>query len=172
MSPSQSSQSAVLDSDCYAFETITVKGVKLEEYPVAAITSDDQVITPSSGYYGLKLVTVPAGSSWKIIDKTITLNAANARISNTANITNISVISIGYTKSHQAYRYVVDSLCGYSALNTVNLITGYSNGMLQELKTNFNNMISVTSSYIYVDVNSLGYEFDNEYGYWVFIAGT
>lgn len=172
MSPSQSSQSATLDSDCYAFETITVKGAKLEERPVATITANDQVIKPSSGYYGLKLVTVPAGSTWKSIYKTMTLNHINARIPNTANITNISVISIGCTGSHQAYRGVVDFLCGYSVSNIVNLITGFSSGMVQELQYNFSNIIRVTSSYIYVDVDSLGYEFDDETAYEVFIAGA
>ena len=102
----------------------------------------------------------------------MTLNHINARIPNTANITNISVISIGYTGSHQAYRGVVDFLCGYSVSNIVNLITGFSSGMVQELQYNFSNIISVTSSYIYVDVDSLGYEFNDEVAYEVFIAGT
>lgn len=161
MSPSQSSQSATLDSDCYAFETITVKGAKLEERPVAAITSSDQEIKPSAGYYGLKLVTVPAQFSMKTI-KTSTYNPLY--IPNTAGITNISVIAIYHQNGTSPYNDNIAAIFG-SALygNYLLLVDGDS----VPFEYDFSTKVSINNNAITIDVTQ---DYDDVYE--VFVAGT
>lgn len=170
VTPSASSQPVTPDSGYYALNSVTVKGLPLETKNVPSITQNDQVFTPSSGYYGFKQINVPANTTLKML--TVTRNRPD-NIPNTVGFSTIYTISILTTNSmgHTEYQNGVNMITGSSSLGGVaTIIWGYGGDSMLQQVVNFNDLITVTSSNININLSQFDLRFSGEYQ--VFITGA
>lgn len=170
VTPSASSQPVTPDSGYYALNSVTVKGLPLETKNVPSITQNDQVFTPSSGYYGFKQINVPASTTLKML--TVTRNRPD-NIPNTVGFSTIYTISILTTNSmgYTEYQNGVNMITGSSSLGGVaTIIWGYGGDSMLQQVVNFNELVTVTSSNININLSQFDLRFSGEYQ--VFITGA
>lgn len=170
VTPSASSQPVTPDSGYYALNSVTVKGLPLETKNVPSITQNDQVFTPSSGYYGFKQINVPASTTLKML--TVTRNRPD-NIPNTVGFSTIYTISILTTNSmgYTEYQNGVNMITGSSSLGGVaTIIWGYGGDSMLQQVVNFNDLVTVTSSNININLSQFDLRFSGEYQ--VFITGA
>lgn len=170
VTPSATSQPVTPDSGYYALNSVTVKGLPLETKNVLSITQNDQVFTPSSGYYGFKQINVPASTTLKML--TVARNRPD-NIPNTVGFSTIYTISILTTNSmgYTEYPNGVNIITGSSSLGGVaTIIWGYGGDSMLQQVVNFNELVTVTSSYININLSQFDLRFSGEYQ--VFITGA
>lgn len=162
--PSNKSQKITPDDGYWAMSSVTVRGAKLETKNAAPITADDQIIKPSSGYYGLGVVNVPADNSLKVIRSIQSAIGFTFTVPNSPKMKSVKTFAALNSNPTNIYEYYPYFICGDA---TSNIIYKFARGNASPSTILFSDNVSVADDYITITFGAT-----NVGPFNIFIVGT